>query len=244
MSKIYLVGTPIGNLQDITLRALDTLRRVDVIACEDTRQTQKLLQQFELKKKLIAYHKDNEKNSAQGILNLVLNQNLSVALVSDAGMPLISDPGFELIKQAREQNVPVEIIPGVSACVTALALSGFAATFTFWGFPKEKSEARLKQIQALDTQHAHIFYVAPHKLMKFLSELDQVWGAEAEVFLAKELTKVFETHFCGAAKNILLELAQRETIKGEFTLVVKLNVPKRTKVNKYEQFSKNQTQKN
>ncbi|VEU76992.1 16S rRNA (cytidine(1402)-2'-O)-methyltransferase [Mycoplasmopsis columbina] len=238
MSKIYIVGTPIGNMKDITLRALETLKMVDVIACEDTRVTAKLLNYWEINKKLFSYNKNNEKNSADGLIKIVQEENLSVALVSDAGMPLISDPGFELVKKARENNIEIEIIPGVNAAITTLALSSLASTFVFLGFPKEKSKQRQDQLKEMTSEHAYIFYVAPHKLMSFLADIETIHQDNIEIFLAKELTKMFEKHFSGNVYKIKEELSS-SSLKGEFTMVLKLKTIKKTKINKYAHFSKN-----
>ena len=141
--KLFIVGTPIGNFDDITFRALDILKKVDVIACEDTRVTLKLLNHFDIKnKKLISYHNFNEKNSAKGSIDLILNKNLSVALVSDAGMPTISDPGFNLIEEARKQKINFVVIPGVSATTTAICASNLGSEFTFLGFGKAKKKQK------------------------------------------------------------------------------------------------------
>ncbi|MGV2393608.1 UNVERIFIED_CONTAM: 16S rRNA (cytidine(1402)-2'-O)-methyltransferase [Campylobacter lari] len=174
MSKLYIVGTPIGNLKDITLRAIETLQMVDIIACEDTRVTTKLLDHLNIKKRLITYNKINEKVSSEGILNLISNQNYNVALVSDAGMPLVSDPGFELVKAARQNNIEIELIPGVNAAISAFALSGLSNTFVFHGFPKEKSGQRRKQIEGLNEENAHVFYVAPHKFDLLIKDIQEV----------------------------------------------------------------------
>ncbi|WP_029608480.1 16S rRNA (cytidine(1402)-2'-O)-methyltransferase [Mycoplasma simbae] len=237
MSKIYIVGTPIGNLKDITLRALETLKFVDLVACEDTRVSEKLLSHFGISKKLVSYSKIDESKSAAYIIDLILKNNLNVALVSDAGMPLVSDPGFELIKLARANNIDVQLVPGVNAAISAFALSGLSQTFTFHAFPKEKSGQRLKQIQSLDTENSHIFYVSPHKIDNFFADIQTCWGQQATIFVARELTKIHESFYLGSVEQVKEQLAQTSQ-KGEFTIVVKMNAAKREKINKYQHFSK------
>ncbi|WP_029906377.1 16S rRNA (cytidine(1402)-2'-O)-methyltransferase [Mycoplasmopsis opalescens] len=237
MSKIFIVGTPIGNLKDITLRALETLKSVDFIACEDTRTSRKLLKHYDINKPLFAYHKMNEKASATALLDKIKDNEKTLALISDAGMPLISDPGFELIKQAREMNLEVAMIPGVSASITALAWSGLSSTFTFMGFPNEKSSQRQKALLNHNFDDAYIYFVAPHKLINFLKDIAATFNDEATIFLAKELTKMFEKHYYGTASN-LIDFFKDQIIKGEFTLVLKRNKLKHEKVNKYAKFSK------
>lgn len=191
MSKLFIIGTPIGNLEDITFRALRTLKEVDVLACEDTRVTAKLLAHFGIeKKRLITYNNFTEKQSTKGILQL-LEQGQSVGLVSDAGMPAVSDPGFELIKQARDHNFDIQIIPGVSASITAFVGAGFSNEFTFLGFLKDKSSQRQAQLQNLDFE-TYVFYVSPHKLEKSLEDIDQVFKGSEKICLVKELTKLYE----------------------------------------------------
>ncbi|UUM19714.1 MULTISPECIES: 16S rRNA (cytidine(1402)-2'-O)-methyltransferase [unclassified Mycoplasma] len=232
MSKLYIVGTPIGNLQDMTLRAIQTLKNSDVIACEDTRVTAKLLEYFDIKeKKLITYNNFTEKNSAKGIIELLKSQKI-VSLVSDAGMPVVSDPGFEVIKLCREQNIDFEIIPGVNAAITAFVGSNFSNTFSFLGFLKDKSSQRIIQLNSL-TLGTYIFYVSPHKLEASLEDINQVFQGNERVCLVKELTKIHETWYYGNASQILHELKLNNTIKGEFTLVLNLTKSKNVKVNKY-----------
>ncbi|WP_027120817.1 16S rRNA (cytidine(1402)-2'-O)-methyltransferase [Mycoplasmopsis lipofaciens] len=242
MSKIYIVGTPIGNLKDITFRAIETLKKVDFIACEDTRVTKKLLTFYKINKPLLTYNKDNEKNSAKGLIKKIIKNNIDIALVSDAGMPLISDPGFELIKEARSNDIQLELIPGVNAAISAMALSGLSNTFTFLGFPKEKSSQRKKQIEEFNEQNAYIFYVSPHKINNFLEDIYAIHSDNAEIFLARELTKLHEQHYRGSA-NEISKLLEEGSSKGEFTMVVKLKTIKKNKINKYEQFSKNKTER-
>ncbi|WP_027334978.1 16S rRNA (cytidine(1402)-2'-O)-methyltransferase [Mycoplasmopsis felifaucium] len=233
MSKIYIVGTPIGNFKDITLRALETLKKVDAIACEDTRVTSNLLSHFDIQKKLYPYNKFNEKASSKGLIDLIIKNNYDIALVSDAGMPLVSDPGFDLIKEARLNNIEIELIPGVNAAISAFALSGLSNTFIFHGFPKEKSGQRLKQIENLDDENAHVFYVSPHKFDLLVQDIQTVWNDKAQIFLARELTKMHETHYLGTPTEIIEQL-NNTSKKGEYTLVLKITKEKKEKVNKYK----------
>ncbi|MBZ4195171.1 16S rRNA (cytidine(1402)-2'-O)-methyltransferase [Mycoplasma tauri] len=237
MSKIYIVGTPIGNLKDITYRAIEVLKSVDYIACEDTRVTNKLLSAYSINAKLLLHNKINEKESAKGIISMLNKEDLSIALVSDAGMPLVNDPGFELIKLANENNIKIDLIPGVNAAISAFCLSAMSSTFVYMGFPKEKVGQRLQQIKDFKREHAYIFYVGNSKITNFLSEINSVWGNEIHVFLAREMTKIHEQFYRGNANDVLNEL-NNGSAKGEFTLVLKLENIKKEKKNKYAQFSK------
>ncbi|MEA4134610.1 16S rRNA (cytidine(1402)-2'-O)-methyltransferase [Mycoplasma sp. 2704] len=233
MAKLYIVGTPIGNLEDITLRALRTLQEVNIIACEDTRVTSKLLQRYEISnKKLLTYNNFTEKHSAQGIINLISNGE-DVALVSDAGMPVVSDPGFEVIAEARKNNIDIEIIPGVNAAITAFVASNFTNDFTFHGFIKDKTQQRINQLKELNIG-THIYYVSPHKLISTLEDINSVFNGQEKICLAKELTKLHENLFYGSASEILQHFANLDSIKGEFTMVLNLPKIKREKVNKYK----------
>lgn len=217
MSKLYIVGTPIGNIKDITIRASETLAKVSVIACEDTRVTRKLLNALNIKiPKLIAYHDQNERKSAPGIIKL-LKQGEKVALVSDAGMPVISDPGFLVIKEAIAAQIPIEVIPGVSAVLTTLALSSFDTHFKFLGFLKPKSGQRQNQLKKLGPG-TYIVFVSPHKLLSTLDDITNILGSETKVFLGRELTKKFESHYRGTVKEVKNQVI--ENVKGEFTLAL------------------------
>ena len=212
---LYFVATPIGNLKDITVRAIEILKEVDIIACEDTRKTQILLNHYNIKKRLIMYHKNNEKSSANGIIDL-LKKGQDVAVVSDAGMPVISDPGEKLVKLLQQENLEYSIIPGANAGLSALVLSGFdALRFSFIGFLPNKNTERKKLLNHIKTfQTTLIFYVAPHDVEKTLEECYTVFG-EREACLVKEITKMFETKEC-------FVLGQKPSleIKGEFVLIV------------------------
>jgi 16S rRNA (cytidine1402-2'-O)-methyltransferase len=226
---LYLVATPIGNLGDITLRALDVLRRVDRIACEDTRQTQKLLNHFEIATPTISYHQHNERERAAELV-AALQSGARIALVSDAGMPGISDPGSVLVAAAIAAGVPVIPIPGANAALSALIASGLpAAEFTFLGFLPEKSGARRTRLEEIAGQAADrigdqprtlIFYEAPHRIEGTLADLEAVFGPGLRIVLARELTKVHEEFLRGTVVEVRNALATRAVMRGEITLLV------------------------
>ncbi|CAM9152826.1 16S rRNA (cytidine(1402)-2'-O)-methyltransferase [Mycoplasma marinum] len=214
-AKLYIVGTPIGNMKDITLRAIETLKLVDIIACEDTRQTRKLLSHYEITgKKLIAYHDKNEKNSAKGIIELV-EQGTSIAVVSDAGMPVIADPGFEVIRQARAADINIEVIPGPSAQTTVAAISGLSPKYSFIGFLNPKTGKRKNELSSLGSG-TYVTYVSPYKLESTLLDIQEIFGDETRVFLAKELTKMYEKTYFGTIVQVYNQI--KNNVKGEYTL--------------------------
>jgi 16S rRNA (cytidine1402-2'-O)-methyltransferase len=216
---LYLVATPIGNLSDITLRALETLRQVDVIACEDTRKTGRLLKHFEIDKPKIAFHEHNERQATARIMSMV-EQGQSVALVTNAGTPGISDPGFTLVRRAIEEGVPVEMIPGPSALVMALVLSGLPShSFTFRGFPPRKPGPRKRFLEVdADSPHTLVFYESPYRLKAFLQDAMEVLG-DRPAALANELTKMYEEIQRGTLPE-LLALFEDEEPRGEYTVVI------------------------
>ncbi len=222
---LYLVATPIGNLGDITLRALHVLRSVDRIACEDTRQTQKLLNHFEIATPTISCHEHNERERAEELV-AALKAGGRVALVSDAGTPAVSDPGNWLVRAAIDAGVPVIPIPGANAAVSALVASGLpTAEFQFLGFLPEKAGARRSRLEDLagearDTPRTLIFYEAPHRILDTLADLEAAWGAQVRVVIARELTKLHEEFLRGTAAELRRELAARERVRGEITLLV------------------------
>jgi len=223
---LYLVATPIGNLGDITLRALEVLRGVDRIACEDTRQTQKLLNHFQIETPTVSCHEHNERHRAAELLE-ALRAGGRIALVSDAGMPGISDPGAWLASEAISAGIPVIPIPGANAALSALIASGLpSGEFHFIGFLPEKAGARrsrLEELAAMAKTGAPctlIFYEAPHRILETLADLEFVWGPELHIVIARELTKIHEEFLrttVGAARK---ELATRDRIRGEITLLV------------------------
>jgi 16S rRNA (cytidine1402-2'-O)-methyltransferase len=224
---LYLVATPIGNLGDITLRALDTLKRVDRIACEDTRQTQKLLNHFEIKTPTVSLHQHNERHRAAELIES-LKAGARVALVSDAGMPGISDPGFWLAAEAIAAGVPVIPIPGANAALSALIASGLpTAEFHFIGFLPEKAGARRSRLETLaaetaksDTPRTLVFYEAPHRILETLADLEAVWGPDLCIVVARELTKIHEEFLRSTVAEARRSLAARDRIRGEITLLV------------------------
>ncbi|HET9922448.1 MAG TPA: 16S rRNA (cytidine(1402)-2'-O)-methyltransferase [Ktedonobacteraceae bacterium] len=216
---LFLVATPIGNLSDITLRALDTLREVDIIASEDTRKTGILLKHFAISKPQMAFHEYNEQRAGERIENL-LKEGKSVAVVSDAGTPGISDPGFTLVRRAIQEHLPVTMIPGPTAFVMALVLSGLPVhSFTFRGFPPRKPVGRRKffDVDRL-SPHTLIYYESPYRLVAFLSDALEVFG-DREAAIANDLTKMFESVQRGTLSS-LLESTKQTTPKGEYIIVI------------------------
>lgn len=219
--KLYLVATPIGNLEDISLRALRVLKEVDLIACEDTRQTQKLLNHYGIEKRTVSYHEHNEMTRAAELITDV-EGGASIALVSDAGMPGISDPGFRLVTLAIRHHVPVVPIPGASAFLAALVASGLPTdSFRFSGFlPPKRGKRREIFENILASSRTQVFYEAPHRLIETMEDLVQVLGLNRQVVIAREVTKVYEEFIRGRSGEILEKLKTRGEIKGEITLLV------------------------
>ena len=218
--SLYIVATPIGNLQDITLRALDVLSTVDVIAAEDTRKTGRLLKDRGIKAHFISYHEHNERQRCSQLLEM-LSSGLSVAIVSNAGTPSVSDPGFRLVKRAIEQHIKIIPIPGPSAAISALSASGLPSDgFVFIGFLPRKRGRRTKQILTLvDIPWTMVFYESPKRLLGLLDDLLNVMGDRLAV-LAREMTKRHEEFVRGRLSGLILELKERPDIKGECTLIV------------------------
>lgn len=216
---LYLIATPIGNLSDITLRALETLRQVDVVASEDTRKTGLLLKHFDIKKPQLSFHEHNEAQAGQRIIAL-LQEGKSVAVVSNAGTPGVADPGFTLVRQAVELDLPVTMIPGPSAVIMALVLSGLPShSFTFRGFPPRKSGKRQRFLAIdRDSPHTLIFYESPHRLKALLADALVVYG-DRPVALANELTKLFENVQRGRLSE-LIALLENEEPRGEYVVVI------------------------
>lgn len=218
--KLYIVSTPIGNLGDITLRALEVLKEVDLIACEDTRTTKKLLTRYGIEKPLTSYHEHNE-NEKAGELVSFLSQGKSIALVSDAGTPGISDPGYRVIKLASQEAIEVVPIPGPSAALSALSVSGLpTSSFTFFGFPpktKKKLTVFLEDIKSYPG--TLIFYESPKRIVKTLDVMLEILG-DRNASLSREITKLHEETIRGQISELTQELKTRKDIKGEITLVV------------------------
>ncbi len=219
---LYVVATPIGNLQDITLRALECLKSSDIILCEDTRQTIKLLNHYDIKnKKLVSFFAQNEKNRIDEVLK-ELKSNKNVCLVTDGGTPCISDPGYHLIDACYENNIEVFSIPGASAVISAVSISGFSAdTFLFYGFLPRKEGKIKKVLNSLNSiDGLLVFYESPFRVKDTLNIIKNEYGEETEVFVARELTKKFEEKFRGKVVEILEKITDK--IKGEFVIIVNL----------------------
>jgi len=218
---LYVVATPIGHLDDITVRALAILGAVDLIAAEDTRHTRKLLTRHGITAaKLTAYHEHNEQRKAPRLIEM-MQQGAALALVSDAGTPLISDPGYRLVRSAGRCGLPVIPIPGPNACGAALSVSGLPTDqFLFVGFPPRKTGARQKLLRELKGEgRTLVFYESPHRICTLLEELSALWG-ERQVLCAREMTKLHEEYLRGALADVARQLAGRERVRGEITLVV------------------------
>ena len=219
---LYLVATPIGNLEDITLRALRILRSVDKIACEDTRQTQKLLNHFDIRTPTISYHMHNEADRATELAT-ALKAGARIAVVSDAGTPGIADPGGQIAAAAIAAGVPVFPVPGANAAISALIASGLATeSFTFHGFLPAKEGQRRTVLEVLRASHTTgtlIFYEAPHRILDTLSDVEAIFGANQPVVVARELTKLHEEFLRGPAPEVRATLASRASVRGEFVLL-------------------------
>jgi 16S rRNA (cytidine1402-2'-O)-methyltransferase len=220
---LYLVATPIGNLEDITLRALRVLRGVDRIACEDTRQTQKLLNHFGITTPSVSYHEHNEQSRTAELL-ILLRQGGRVAVVSDAGTPTFSDPGLELVRAAVSAGVPVIPIPGANAALSALVASGLDTDrFFYVGFLAAKPGARRTELETLAAAAPFltlVVYEAPHRILETLADVQAVWGANVRVVVARELTKMHEEFLRGTAAEVALDLSARDRVRGEIVLLI------------------------
>ncbi|MDO5556561.1 MAG: 16S rRNA (cytidine(1402)-2'-O)-methyltransferase [Clostridia bacterium] len=217
---MYLVATPIGNLEDITLRAIKVLKEVDLIVAEDTRHTLKLLNYLEIKKPLTSYYKQNEKTKSNILINKILNGE-NIALVSDAGTPAISDPGEEIVKKAIENNIKIIPVPGACAAINALICSGInTKEFLFMGFlPVNKKEKKEKLEEVKMFKQTLIFYEAPHKLLNTLQDIQKIVG-DRKIVLAREITKIHEEYIRGLISEVIKQL---EEPKGEFVIIVEGN---------------------
>ncbi len=222
-SKLYIVSTPIGNLEDITLRALNILKQVDLIACEDTRTTKKLLSRYQIQKPLTSYHEHNEIEKAKELLSM-LQEGHSIALVTDAGTPGVSDPGFRIVKLASENGVQIFSVPGPSAAVAALSISGLpTSSFTFLGFPPKQKKRLIEYLERIkDYPETLIFYESPRRVIKTLESMAEVFG-ERNASLGREITKMYEETLRGTLSEIVTTLKSRDNLKGEFTLVIEGN---------------------
>ena len=216
---LYIVSTPIGNLADISLRALETLKSVDYVISEDTRKTGVLLKHYEIHKPQLSFHAYNEQRVLPKILDLLM-RGKEIALVSNAGTPVVSDPGYSIVRAALENNIPVTAIPGPAALIAALTLSGLPAhSFTFRGFPPRRSSARSRFMEVdKNSPHTLIFYESPHRLLEFLEDALVVYGDRLAV-IANDLTKKFETVYRGSLAE-LNEKMKKEKLLGEYTVVI------------------------
>jgi 16S rRNA (cytidine1402-2'-O)-methyltransferase len=216
---LYIISTPIGNLGDMTLRGLETLKQVDYVVSEDTRKTGMLLKHFDIKKPQISFHAFNEQKTLPHLLDL-LHEGKDIGLVSDAGTPAISDPGFSLVRAAIEEEIPVTAVPGPTALIMALVLSGLALhSFTFRGFPPRKSAARRRFLEVdRDSPHTLVFYESPYRLLAFLEDAMAVYG-DRKAARANDLTKKFESVLRGTLSEIKQQLSE-EKLLGEYTVVI------------------------
>ncbi len=220
-STLYVVGTPIGNLNDISLRAINILQNVSLIACEDTRQTKKIMNKFQISNKLISFHEHNALKKISTIINK-LNIGNSIALVSDAGMPVICDPGENLIKKVKEEGYDVICIPGACAAITALVSSGMpTSSFVFEGFlPRKKNDRDKILLEISKSNKTTILFESPNRLKKLLKELYQFCGGQREIEVARELTKQFEEHIGNNINNVIKYFKDKEVI-GEITIIIR-----------------------
>ncbi|MFA9408952.1 MAG: 16S rRNA (cytidine(1402)-2'-O)-methyltransferase [Candidatus Dadabacteria bacterium] len=219
-STLYIVSTPIGNLEDITLRALNILKEVDLIACEDTRTSKKLLSRYQIQKPLTSYHEHNEIEKAKELLSL-LQEGKSVALITDAGTPGVSDPGFRIVKLASENGIQVVPIPGASAAIAALSISGLpTSSFTFLGFPPKQNKKLIEYLERVKGYpETLIFYESPKRIIKTLEAITEVFG-DRNASISREITKMYEETLRGFLSEIKSTLESRDSLKGEFVLVV------------------------
>ena len=220
--KLFIVATPIGNLNDITLRAIEVLKNVDFVLAEDTRHSKKLLSHLDISKPIRAFHEHNEREKTKAIISEIYSGK-SIALISDAGTPLISDPGYFLVAQAKKEGLKVVPIPGPTALITALSASGLASdSFTFLGFLPSKQTARVKLLIGLvGRTETIIFYESPKRVLATLTDMQTIFGDSREVCLAKELTKAFETIHTGSIPNLIEYLTiDQNHQKGEFVILI------------------------
>lgn len=217
---LFLVATPIGNLEDITFRAVRILKEVDLIACEDTRHTRRLLDHYGVDKPTISYHEHNERERVESLIHRLI-EGINIAVVSDAGTPLISDPGYRLVRAAADAGIRIVPVPGPSAILAALTASGLPTdSFFFGGFVSQKQGARRKMLESLAALDCTlVFYEAPHRILETLQDIAEIYG-DREIVLTRELTKLHEEFLRGTALALFRNLQERESVKGEITLIV------------------------
>ena len=216
LSGLYIVSTPIGNLDDMTFRALEVIKNSDIILCEDTRRSLKLLQHFNIKKKLIPYHKFNEKKEVNKIIKYI-NEGKILSLISDAGTPVISDPGLLLIKECVKQNINVSPIPGVSSIVAAMSVAGFSDKFIFYGFlPKAEKELNKVLLQLKDLDFSIVFFIPANKI-NFYLKIFKIFFEDRDIMIAREMTKIYESFYRGSLSSMKMF---EKSLKGELTIVI------------------------
>ena len=219
-TNLYLVPTPIGNLEDITLRAIRILKEADIVLAEDTRTSGKLLKHYEIKTKMESYHKFNEHKAVDRLLER-MKAGVQFALISDAGTPAISDPGYLLSKAVLEEDLKLEALPGATAFVPAIMKSGFACDrFFYEGFLPHKKGRQTKMKQVAENSFTTVFYESPHRIVKALEQIVEFIGPERKVSVSREISKMFEETINGTAEEVLLDLKSREKVKGEIVLVI------------------------
>ena len=221
-STLYIVGTPIGNLDDISSRALKILNSVDIIACEDTRHSKNLLSKYSINKKLVSLHQHNEEKKSCSLIKEI-QSGKTIAYISDAGTPGISDPGAYLVNKALEAKIKVIPIPGASSITTAFSVAGVISTqFNFYGFlPNTDSKSRKVIKQFYDSQSTSVFFVSPHRALKTLELIEEIYGLEQRIFVGRELTKLYETIYKENLKDLLLKFRnEKNNLKGEFVIII------------------------
>ena len=224
LSGLYIVSTPIGNLDDMTFRALEVIKNSDIILCEDTRRSLKLLQHFNIKKKLIPYHKFNEKKEVNKIIKYI-NEGKILSLISDAGTPVISDPGLLLIKECVKQNINVSPIPGVSSIVAAMSVAGFSDKFIFYGFlPKAEKELNKVLLQLKDLDFSIVFFIPANKI-NFYLKIFKIFFEDRDIMIAREMTKIYESFYRGSLSSMKMF---EKSLKGELTIVISEKYNKKT----------------
>ena len=224
LSGLYIVSTPIGNLDDMTFRALEVIKNSDIILCEDTRRSLKLLQHFNIKKKLVPYHKFNEKKEVNKIIKYI-NEGKILSLISDAGTPIISDPGLLLIKECIKQNINVSPIPGVSSIVAAMSVAGFSDKFIFYGFlPKTEKELNKVLLQFKDLDFSIVFFIPANKINFYLKSF-KFYFEGRNIMIAREMTKIYESFYRGSLSSMKMF---EKSLKGELTIVISEKYNKKT----------------